>query len=270
MPTKSIISDLSVVENTPQALCEELQRELKRQSSLERLALRPWDGLNADSCLWWAVPSPQWPAFHLAKLFVDWLHPDDHSDLLCGLHVEKGLELGDEHTGARVGALVLDADWAWLSLIRDLSNGRLAALVRSVASPAVPNLYLRIEVSDSIRPNEPYPGARILWRDGAYYGFECRGSDAALRLLYAHDTEGLAAPLEQPQNFSELAKALKRVPGESSLWYDLQLGITLRGCGPEVSGEVIAPKELIARHIQPFTQWIIESSFEHRAARRSH
>lgn len=266
MPTKSVISDISVSEETPQALCRKLGHELKKLPDLESLALRPWDGLTPESCLWWMVPTPQWPAFHLAKLFVDWLHPDDHSDFLCGLHVEKGLELDDVPAGAHVDALVLDSDWAWSCLVRDLTNGHLAHVVRFVSSPAVPSLYLRIEVSGSIEPNEPYPAARVLWRDGAYYGFECRGSDAALRLLYARDVEGIAAPLAKSRTLPELARALNRIPNASSLWFDLQLGVVLRGGGPQVNGIVMTPKDLTVRHIEPFAQWMIRCSFERRAA----
>lgn len=268
MPTRSVISAISVEAQSPQQLCQMLADELTALSPREGLTLHPWDGAHPESCLWWAVPTPEWPAFHLPKMFVDWLHPDDHATLYFGLHVEKGLGGSREQGSNGIGRLLMDAGWAWPQFTRDLANGRIGRLVRAVSSPAVPSLYLRVEVSNEIRADKALLRARRLWRDGAYYGFECRGRDARLALLYAHDSEGLGAPLEHAQTLPELAAALERLPGAAHRWVDLQLGVGAVVWAPEMDVKAISLRHLVARYVEAFAAWVAGvGSVENRQSR---
>lgn len=255
MPTRSVISAIAVEAESPRELCCNFANELSVLSPRDGLTLRPSDSSSPQTCLWWAVPTPEWPAFHLPKLFVDWLHPDDHSTLYFGLHVEKGLGAPADQPGRTGSRLVMDAGWAWQRFMNDLASGQIGRLVVAVRSSAVPSLYLRIEVSDEIRADETFPHERRLWRDGTYYGFECRGRDARLRLLYAHDDHKRGTPLERVRTLPKLAAALERLPDAPRRWVDLQLGVGVVIWEHGMSVKPIALKDLVARHIEPFAAW---------------
>ena len=260
MPMRSLISELAVSAGSPRSLCEEIAGELSSATSWKGPALHPWDGAAPESCLWWAVPTPEWPGSRFPKLFFDWLHPDFHSDLLFGVHVEKGLGASPEEPRAGNSDWAMDDGWAWQRLSHDLRNGGIADLVRAVCSSAVPSLYLRIEIDDGVDPNTPFPGARALWRGGTYYGFECSGADAGVKLLFAHDQRGLGSGLARIKSLPELAEAMEQIPNAGSCWIDWQLGVAVRVWDPGMDSTPIATKELAARHVEPFAHWIVGSS----------
>ena len=260
MPMRSLISELAVSADSPRTLCEAIAGELASVTPWNGPALHPWDGAAPESCLWWAVPTPQWPGSRFPKLFFDWLHPDFHSDLLFGVHVEKGLETPPDERRARNSDWTMDAGWAWQRLSRDLRSDGMADLVRAVCSSAVPSLYLRIEIDDGVNPNTLFPGARILWREGTYYGFECSGADAGAKLLFAHDQRGLGSGLARIKSLPELAEAMEQIPNAGSCWIHWQLGVAVRVWDAGMDNAPIAPKELTARYVSPFAHWIIGSS----------
>lgn len=256
MPTRSVISELAVSAETPQRLSAAIAEALQSALPIDGLTLRPWDGGSSECALWWALPSRQWPAFHLPKLFVDWLHPHIRPDLLFGLHLEKGVEPSAQHASACDPAWIMDAHWAWQRLRRDLRSGAIDQLVRQVSSSDVPKLYLRMEIGDGIGTGTPNPCERTLWRDGIYYGFECNGEDAGLRPLFAHDPNRLAAPLGRSKTLQELAAAMDEIPDACTRWIDWQLGIAVRLWEPGSAQVAIAVPDLVGRYVAPFVRWM--------------
>lgn len=255
MPTRSVISELAVNADTPRRLCAEIAGELESVCAWGDRTLRPWDDEAPDSCLWWALATPQWPSFHVAKLFVDWLHPHMRPDLFFGLHIEKGIEPVPGNISACSSTTVMDDDWAWRRLRQDLGTGAIDELVRSVSSRQAPKLYLRVEVGDSVDAASPHPHERTLWRHGVYCGFECNGDDATLKTLFAHDPDGVALPLSRSANLRELGAAMEEIPDASSRWIDLQLGLTARIWKPDSGPAAVSVQQLVERHVRPLAQW---------------
>lgn len=95
-----------------------------------------WKGDEGET--WWVVPSPEWPAYHHAKIIVSAssrlvdVGGSDPSGLYVGFNVEKGVA-GAAAAIARRAAWEMDDTWRWHGVLADLRAGRLRGAVSEAA-----------------------------------------------------------------------------------------------------------------------------------------
>ena len=164
---------------------------------------------HEDSRVWWLVPARDRAAFRYAKLCFS-THPNHvgEGQILCGLHVEKGIEAPIPEAN-----WILQEDWVWHRFLENMGEA-LAKAVRAAAEI----LHAPIGVLVIAHAyNDPGGGPA----DRAVY--TSTGEE-----LVEEETGKLGhvtAHLRVARSWAELAEKLTGLPRETAAWYWLGMHV---------------------------------------------
>lgn len=195
-------------------------------TEIGKLVSRPWNMYEPETTAWWLVPSSNWPAYQHGKLRFDWLDAERKS-LVLGLYMEKGLgpAVGSVYQCPKGLSYIMQSDWSWHRLLRDLENGQMQERIRIAASSVPSPMQLVIDGGYVADPCEFDPHAPDLgWFK---YRFELNAPTGALYLTTREaELKGLEV-LSGLKSFGELRSVLEKLPDDDWLWVDFYLDVSL-------------------------------------------
>lgn len=135
-----------------QTIIQSMLRNLKGKG-FEGFTARPWNYFKPESTLWWLIPSTEWPAYKYGKL-VFFRAKECYR---VGVHIERGIS---ENAGQMLSSknalkLCTKPDWAWNSLLSDLSNGKFENRLKEISK--ITDRPLRVSLQASIITSEYDP-----------------------------------------------------------------------------------------------------------------
>lgn len=212
---------IGVRETTARELAQSLA-EAAADSGV-KLARRPWNRFEPDETDWWVVPSPEWPAHRMAKLYLKWANREDQT-LFLALHVEKGLgeEVREAYDAPKGRRLIMDGAWDWWEFTEGLAAGQFRRAILSLHDRGLAPLLLEIEGSYVADPDafDPYVYDFALDR----FRYEI-GPNSDLLHGQASEAAGLLGGLAGARDLSELGAALRRLSSNPWIWVDLMMGV---------------------------------------------
>jgi len=184
------------------------------------LTIRPYNHHSPESTPWWFIPSNDWPAYDLNKLFIRrTFEPNlEGQYMFVGYYIEKGV-------GASTQAqrkFIMTPKWHWHKFLDLTINGKTEAVIRDVLN--ISGCPVRIEI-------DMYEYNRIREPDNNHAPYD--------QVAYAISTEDMVLDVVQSANnelsflnmCSDLQVMGSQFTENASLleffWVDLRIGIGL-------------------------------------------
>jgi len=136
-----------------QIIIHEILKDLKDRG-YEGFTARPWNYFKPESTLWWLVPSTEWPSYKYGKLVLY----RAKEGYRVGFHIEKGISeiAGQMLSSKGARKLCTKPDWAWNSLLSDLSDGKFEDKLREISDAANKPLRISLQASNVTSEYDPY------------------------------------------------------------------------------------------------------------------
>ncbi len=136
-----------------QVIIHNILKDLKDRG-YEGFTARPWNYFKPESTLWWLVPSKEWPSYKFGKLVLF----RTKEGYRVGFHIEKGIsEIAGQMLSSK-GArnLCTKPDWAWNSLLSDLTTGKFENSLKEISDTANKPLRISLQASNVTSEYDPY------------------------------------------------------------------------------------------------------------------
>ncbi len=241
----------------PREICYAIEKVCEPE--IGQLTSRPWNMHDPDNSTWWIVPSSEWPAYKHGKFHFAW-GDKERRTLFIGIYFEKGLDpsVSLVYSCARGLRNIMENDWTWFRLIRDLENNRIPQAVKSVASNLPIPLELTIDggyVSDPCDFDSHAP--KFSWDK---YFFEWDNTSVRFDLKRASAEADLLGELKQFSRFEELPVILRNFNTNRWLWVNLHFGIRLQLHRDDLQNENFATwdaSDCWANLLRGLSPWLI-------------
>lgn len=242
---------------TPRQACYAIEKI--SAAKISKLVTRPWNMYEPDSTTWWLVPSNNWPAYKYGKFHFTWGNRE-HTALFTSLYFEKGLDASISsvyscHKGLRH---IMDKDWTWYRLIRDLENGQIPQKVWSLTPNLPVSLELVIDggyVQDPCDFDPTAPGFN--WDT---YDFTLDTHSQEFKLQWSQTDAGLLTSLTEFRRFEELPNILREFNSNGWLWVNLHFGIRFYIKGKHISAQSAITWQISdfwEKFFHPLSPWLI-------------
>jgi hypothetical protein len=210
--------------SSPREACYEISKVAERD--IGKLVARPWNMYEPDTTVWWLIPSTEWPAYKYGKVHFSWGDASEKS-IFMSLYFEKGLSalVSSVYPCAKGSRYIMEEDWSWYRLIRDLENGLLGQQVTQLAS----NLSSPIELvinggyvqNPCDRSFDPYAP-----KDSSdEYRFIVDAQSQQLILKGSDTKGGLLNTLARAKTFDDIPSILRFFDSNGWLWINFHFGI---------------------------------------------
>lgn len=241
---------------TPRKTCHAVQEEVK--SHFGKLSPRPWNMYEPETTLWWLVPSTAWPAYKYGKLYFNWANVD-RTGLWVGFHCEKGLapSISSVYASAKGSKLMMQDDWQWPALLRQLESGKLAQAVTATAPGLPVPIQIRIKGGYVDDPTDFDPYAASYKEDD--YVLEWNAAAAKFVVKLAQPEGHVLGELAQVNSFERLARELKLITSNAWVWVNLYFVMPLAIQPAPTSGAVTSwgAPEIWSNFVQPFRRFFL-------------
>ena len=136
-----------------QAIIHNMLKDLK-DKGFEGFTAKPWNYFKPESTLWWLVPSREWPSYKHGKLVLF----RTKEGYRVGFHIEKGISeiAGQMLSSKSAQKLCTKPDWAWNSLLSDLSDGKFENRLREISDATNKPLRISLQASNVTSEYDPY------------------------------------------------------------------------------------------------------------------
>ena len=124
-----------------------------------KLTARPYNRYEPLNTTWWIIPSTEWPAYHLGKLyFYRRFGEDGETALSVGLVAEKGFGRVVATIDPKTRSGILGEGWLWPELLADLKSGTMDAAVAQVVEQTGQPVTVSVDASyyQDMEPGDPY------------------------------------------------------------------------------------------------------------------
>lgn len=217
------------------------------------LTPRPWNMYDPDNTFWWLVPGPEWPAYKYGKLFFS---PDRAPDgcILCGMHVEKGLDNAIEAAYPSAGGrrLIMKENWSWHNFFKDLGSIAVQSSVRQISKEIDQPVLVRIEAGYVDDPGSFDPQAtRPKWDVVSF-----KASDEFFVLEESELTSGLLEGVSNSQSLYMLMNAIPAIPNVNWVWIDCFIGNIFMKSPNITDINVLNAKQLCKKSLSKLKSWI--------------
>lgn len=239
---------------TAAALCRAVRETAGLRGALGDPALIPYNRADPEkSPVWWIFPagrrpSDVWPAHHMAKLVFD----RRDGEVRAGVQFEKGYGADAAKAAGSAKRDVLQPDWAWFELLRDLESGAFRETLREVADRA--DLVIRVDVDVSHKLERG--GLR---NPDTSYEFVFIPADSSVDLVEFHQKQLVVDGLERARDLGSLRAGLVRATERQPFtWVDLvvRCGIAAPGDAPPQPGPEWTADDFWNRVLAPMARWV--------------
>lgn len=139
------VKPIHCIYKSPREACRSTRQQWESAGEGKKLHILPYNRFKPEqSRIWWLSPSSANPAYKHGKFaFL----AGKSGTMEVGLYVEKGL--GEEycsvdHTKA-ARTMVLDRDWTWHAVIRDMASGKIGVAREAVSTRSESTVEVFVE-----------------------------------------------------------------------------------------------------------------------------
>ena len=187
----------------------------------QNVTARPWNMYYPDATLWWIIPAKAWPAFNHGKLFFcPQRAPDGY--LLCGIHVEKGLDRSLEaaYSSPKQRRQIMKDDWTWFAFYADFGTGVVNSAINKVTREIDEPCIIRLEAGE-VRLTDPLE-REVSTPEWDLLVFETSGQ--GLDLAEQNLRAGFLSSLLDVRDIDTLARFIPNIRDYRGIWLDVFVG----------------------------------------------
>ena len=212
-------------------------------SEKNKFSARPYNRHKPDNCLWWVVPSTDWPSYKHGK-YVFW---SNNNEIYAGIHIEKGLDksLSMLYPSKKGKTLMMNDQWIWFSFMNFLRSGKVEEIVREMFQKNNRSVEFSIQagiVSDveQYDPNSPKP-------DSLKFNYDENGLYLAEEKLNINAINSI----KEMKCLSELPDLLQGLKDLNWLWIDIFIVSPFDICEDDETCNKIVEVDLIDKYLNP-------------------
>ena len=240
--------------NTPRKMCEAID-DIGDGLGM-KLSRRPWNRFKATHSSWWLVPSAKQPHHQFGKYFFDW-GDDNLGSIVGGFYVEKGLDeaLHVVYPSKKGAKLMMKPDWAWMTFIEDVKNGRFVELINEVAADLELNIEFHIDGGYVDDPNLYDPLSSKLQNDS--YVLEYDQSSGKVGVQSAKRKGMHLKALNKATTLPKLAEILKDFGDDQWIWLNVMIAVRFQSPREtEVPADAWSGQKIWDDFLSHFTEWV--------------
>lgn len=198
--------------------CIAVENAAKRRGV--ELHKRPWNLYDSENCPWWLIPSGEWPAYRHGKFFFD--VPEGQSNVIrCGVYIEKGL--GPKCRGSYKPGLIMEPDWAWFRLQRNLEGGEVEALILKTSRDLNTPVQFRIDIG-IVQEREDFDRNESSFPHDSYL-FQFQSHTGSFALTSSKIGPNLFHKFAEAMSINDLSRYLIELGREDWFWVDVYIGL---------------------------------------------
>jgi len=241
---------------TPREACYAIERVCR--SEFDTLVARPWNMYEPDITTWWLVPSSDWPAYKHGKCHFNWGN-ENRDSIFMSLYFEKGLGsiVSSVYSCPKGLRCIMDNDWSWYRLIRDLENGRIPQKVAQISKEIPIPVELVVEGGYVQDPCDFDPNAPGFKGDTCGFVWD---NNLGFTQRWSHVEAGLLTPLGELRTFNELPQILRVFNTNDWLWVNFHIGMRLEIQNKAPSNQeraVWSASDIWQNFFRPLSLWLV-------------
>ena len=229
-------------------------RNAMERSGWPPVSARPYNPYDADNCLWWLIPSADFPAYHHGKFFFV-SEPVSGDSVFTGLHVEKGLgEVASSvMTSAKDRRCIMTEKWLWRNFVEDVSSGRLDDALGDISARCSVSLVAHVKSHlyaggdfDPYAVEQEADRVVLQWQSGSLSVDE----------LLTKTPDRILPPLLPVASLPELMAAADGLEQADWLWTDVYVGAEFTLDPGKKDFDSWSGEKLLGEFLLPLHPWL--------------